>query len=55
MHTTEARFPIYPKGETEESAPSVVAVETFAGRVHVEWDPQAAGAPMGQLPFFIEF
>jgi hypothetical protein len=29
-------------------------VETFAGKVHVEWDPTAAVAPLGQLPFFIE-
>ena len=30
-------------------------VETFAGKVHVEWDPNAAVTPIGQLPFFIEF
>jgi Transposase DDE domain group 1 len=30
-------------------------VDTFGGRVHVEWDPQAAVTPLGQLPFFIEF
>jgi hypothetical protein len=35
--------------------PSRVAVDTFAGRIHVEWDPDAAVTPMGQLPFFIEF
>ena len=34
---------------------SRVAVDTFAGRVHVEWDPDAAVTPFGQLPFFIEF
>jgi len=34
--------------------PSRVAVDTFAGRIHVEWDPDAAVTPMGQLPFFIE-
>lgn len=32
-----------------------VPVETFAGRVHVEWDPAAALTPLGQLPFFTEF
>ena len=32
-----------------------VAVDTFGGRVHVEWDAQAAVTPLGQLPFFIEF
>src|SRR5512137_2329688 len=34
---------------------SRVAVDTFAGRIHVEWDPDAAVTPFGQLPFFIEF
>lgn len=30
-------------------------VETFSGRIHVEWDPHAAVTPLGQLAFFIEF
>lgn len=32
-----------------------VSIETFGGRVHVEWDPQSAVTPLGQLAFFIEF
>lgn len=32
-----------------------IGIETFGGKVHVEWDPQAAVTPLGQLPFFIEF
>lgn len=32
-----------------------VALDTFGGRVHVEWDPSAAVTPLGQLPFFIDF
>ncbi len=32
-----------------------VALDTFGGRIHVEWDPDAAVTPLGQLPFFIEF
>jgi hypothetical protein len=32
-----------------------VALDTFAGKIHVEWDPAAAVTPLGQLPFFIEF
>jgi hypothetical protein len=32
-----------------------VELDTFAGKLHVEWDPQAAVTPLGQLPFFIEF
>ena len=35
---------------------SVIA-DTFAGRVHVEWEKGegAAVTPLGQLPFFIEY
>ena len=32
-----------------------IAVDTFGGRFHVEWNPQAAVTPLGQLPFFIAF
>lgn len=39
----------------EKAEPTRAAVDTFAGRIHVEWDPEAAVTPMGQLPFFIEF
>ncbi len=50
---------VHPKGEGEngELVPvsGPVAVDTFAGRIHVEWDPQAAVTPLGQLPFFTEF
>lgn len=34
---------------------AAIAVDTFAGKVHVEWDPTAAVTPIGQLPFFIQF
>lgn len=54
---------IHQKGEALKPQKSVklptentkLAVDTFGGRVHVEWDPQAAVTPLGQLPFFIEF
>lgn len=36
-------------------ANAAVALDTFGGRVHVEWDPAAAVTPLGQLPFFIDF
>ena len=32
-----------------------IALDTFGGRIHVEWDPAAAVTPLGQLRFFIEF
>ena len=50
---------VHPEGESQ-NGPLVpvsgpVAVDTFGGRIHVEWDPQAAVTPLGQLPFFTEF
>jgi hypothetical protein len=32
-----------------------VEVETYGGKLHVEWDHDAAVTPIGQLPFFIQF
>ena len=49
----------HPEGEGEfaekQRLSTAIEVETFAGKVHVEWDPTAAVTPIGQLPFFIEF
>ncbi len=49
----------HPKGERQTGAlmplSGPVAVDTFSGRIHVEWNPQAAVTPLGQLPFFIEY
>lgn len=41
--------------KTDFSVPASIGVDTFGGKVHVEWDPHAAVTPFGQLPFFIEF
>jgi hypothetical protein len=50
---------LHPVGEAivPEKRPlrAAIEVETFAGKVHVEWDPTAAVTAIGQLPFFIEF
>jgi len=49
----------HPAGESEKGALVLVRgpvpVDTFAGRVHVEWDPQAAVTPLGQLAFFAQY
>ena len=49
----------YPLGETKMQAliplADPVAVGTFGGRIHVEWNRQAAVTPLGQLPFFIDY
>jgi hypothetical protein len=56
------RHPLGERKKPQESAcralvvaEGPVPVDTFGGRVHVEWDPAAAVTPLGQLPFFAEF
>ena len=45
----------------EDTLPANVAVsnaisaDTFGGRIHIEWDPDAEVTPIGQLPFFIQY
>lgn len=50
---------IHPMGESWQSEGisknNRFPVDTYGGRLHVEWDPQAAVTPLGQLAFFIEF
>lgn len=50
---------IHPKGESEiqahETMSEPIGIDTFGGRVHIQWDPQAPAAPFGQLGFFIQF
>lgn len=55
-HQTE----IHPKGELEiqsaaEQTSEPIGIDTFGGRVHIQWDPQAPATPFGQLGFFIQF
>jgi len=45
----------HPVGEQLEVEGRWATAETFAGRVHVEWDSTASVTPLGQLPFFIEY
>ena len=34
---------------------STLVAETFDGKVHIEWDPQAQVTPLGQLQFSIQY
>ena len=45
----------HPAGEQPSVEESSAIADTFAGRVHVEWDATAPVTPFGQLPFFIDF
>ena len=50
---------IHPTGGLSEvpTAPVLSSdiVDTFGGKVHIEWNPEASVTPLGQLPFFIQF
>jgi hypothetical protein len=45
----------HPVGEQPEVEEWSAVADTFAGRVHIEWDTTAPVTPLGQLPFFIEY
>jgi hypothetical protein len=50
---------IHPAGE-ENTMPNrptsdQVEVDTFDGKLFIDWDPDASVTPLGQLPFFIQF
>ena len=59
MDTTDLINMSHLKGECSlelaEVPGGAIPVDTFGGRVHMEWDSQAAVTPLGQLPFFIDF
>jgi len=44
-----------PMGEQPQVEEWSATADTFAGRVHVEWDATAPVTQFGQLPFFIDF
>ncbi|HJZ15458.1 MAG TPA: transposase [Stellaceae bacterium] len=58
MSTIRGDLPALPTGEqpvVEQGSAGPVVADTFAGRIHVEWDNSATVTPLGQLPFFVEF
>jgi hypothetical protein len=58
MGTNHEILPGLPAGEqpvVEKGSVAPVVADTFARRIHVEWDGSATVAPLGQLPFFIEY
>src|SRR5271166_3399930 len=50
---------IHPEGENPKhpiaQAIDKVAVDTYGGRVYIDWDHDTPVTPLGQLSFFIEF
>jgi len=58
MTPTNTLILSHPTGERKTDSvclPKTIEVETYGGKIHVEWDPQAAVTPLGQIPFFIDF
>jgi hypothetical protein len=45
----------HPPGEQPTVEVRSAIADTFAGRIHVEWDSTAPVTPFGQLPFFFDF
>src|SRR2546430_15448132 len=55
MSTTLSTLLPHPEGEQPSVEEFSATAETFAGRVHIEWDSGGLVTPLGQLPFFIEY
>src|SRR5260370_13106253 len=55
MGTETTGLVVHPEGEKPEVEAWPAVADTYAGRVHVEWDAAAPGTPFRQLPFFIEY
>ena len=59
MSKDDAAVRVHPKGEVQivsrEPAEAITSLDTFAGKVHVKWSPEATVSSFGLMPFFIEF
>jgi len=59
MNNGKALAPAHPEGEVQtardQPAEAVTSLDTFAGKIHVKWAPEAAVSSLGLMPFFIEF
>jgi hypothetical protein len=55
MSTTQRGLVVHPSDEQPEVDPWSAIADTFAGRVHVEWDAEVPVTPLGQLAFFIDY
>src|SRR6266850_1881907 len=55
MDTSLPALSAHPAGEQPSVEDWSATADTFAGRVHVEWDSGGLVTPLGQLPFFVEY
>jgi hypothetical protein len=54
MEAQEQGILAHPQGDQPMVEGGSAIADTFAGRVHIEWDATAPVTPFGQLPFFID-
>jgi hypothetical protein len=59
MSKVEEDVRTHPEGEVQRAGSqpteTVTSLDTFAGKIHVKWAPEAAVSSLGLMPFFIEF
>lgn len=59
MSKEEQGVEAHPLGEVEiaesQRAETVTSLDTFAGKIHVKWSPEATVSSLGLMHFFIEF
>src|SRR5712672_4478221 len=59
MSNEKEVVPAHPLGEVQcagnPAAETVTSLDTFAGKIHVKWTPEATVSSLGLMPFFIEF
>src|SRR5437016_13753897 len=59
MNNEKALVQAHPEGEVEtagnQSAETGTSLDTFAGKIHVKWAPEATVSSLGMMAFFIEF
>ena len=59
MGKEEEAVQAHPEGESQvarnQPAETAASLDTFAGKVHVKWTPEATVSSLGLMPFFIEF
>ena len=59
MNNEKAVVEAHPEGEVQiagnQPAETVTSLDTFAGKIHVKFAPEATVSSLGLMPFFIEF
>ena len=59
MGNEEELVQVHPEGEFQiagdQAAETVTSLDTFAGKIHVKFVPEASVSSLGLMPFFIEF